>query len=192
MIVPEAPEKVRLEIVSIEPRLVYDGTGIKVTVRLINVGDKPILVPWAESPVAPDTDQKTGTESWERVRIDLTFGTQENPRRTSYLKGEANLAATPSNRAQHIELLPGQWVEVKFNAAIRSYSSKSWAVCQKLPTDGRTQVTAHWGESLATHEEEGCNEWSGYYESRRAASAPFPVDYVSSPASDQKTTAPRP
>jgi hypothetical protein len=191
VIVQQAPEKVQLEIVSIEPRQVYEGTAIKVTIRLTNVGDKPILVPWATSPVAPETDPKTGTKSWERVSISLAFGTREEPRRTSYLKGEANLAATPSNRTQHVELLTGQWVEVKFNTVVLCYSSKSWAVCQKLPKDGHTELTAHWGESLSTHEEEGCSEWSGHYESRTAESAPFPIEYVASSASSQKTITPR-
>jgi hypothetical protein len=189
-IVREVPERVQLELVSVDPPLVYDGTTIIATVRLKNIGDQPILVPWTTPPVEPDTDPKTGAKSWERATIHLTLGIREDRRRSSYLKGEANLTAAPSNRPQQVELLSGQWVDVKFEAAVECYSPESWA-CQPLPADGHAQLTAHWWESLSTHEEEGCSVWSGHYESRMAESAPFPISYFASSTSGEKKTAPR-
>ncbi|PYX26647.1 MAG: hypothetical protein DMG80_21095 [Acidobacteria bacterium] len=185
-IVRQPQERVQLEIVDIKPHRVSDGTKITVTVRLQNVSDQPILVPWATPPVEPENDPKTGTKSWENVSIRLTFGTHED-RSNTYLKGEADLAATPSNRAQHTELLSGQSAEVKFSAIIECYSSQSWE-CQKLPTTGHAQMTAHWWESLTTREEEGCSIWKGNYQSRMATSAPFPITYIKTSASDDQKT----
>jgi hypothetical protein len=50
----------------------------------------------------------------------------------TYLKGEATLAAAPSNRAQHLELLSGQWADMKFKAAIECPSKETWAL-QGIP-----------------------------------------------------------
>ena len=60
VIVRDVPETLRLEIVSADPRLVYDGTQLTITVRLKNIGDLPVLVPWQTNQVEPDTDPKTG------------------------------------------------------------------------------------------------------------------------------------
>jgi hypothetical protein len=55
-------------------------------------------------------------KSWENVSVNLTLASKED-RSTSYLRGEAHLAATPSD-GQHTELLSGQSVEIKFRATI--------------------------------------------------------------------------
>jgi hypothetical protein len=70
----------------------------------------------------------------------------------TYLKGEATLVAAPSNRAQHLELLTGQWVDVKFNAAIECASKETWA-CKQFHADEHAQLTAHWWEWLFTRED---------------------------------------
>jgi hypothetical protein len=186
----DVPEKVQLEIVNVDPNLVYDGTTIFVTVRLKNVGDQPIFVPWETPPVKPDTDPKTGTASWESVYLSLTMDTREDRHRSSILKAEANLAATPSDRAQHIPLLPGRWVDVKFRATVECYSSESWA-CQPLPSAGHAQLTARWSEELSTHQEDGCSVWAGHYKSQTAESPPSQIVYVTSSKSDESATPPR-
>jgi hypothetical protein len=93
VIVRDVPEKLHLEIVSADPRLVYDGTTMTITVRLKNMGDLPILVPWQTNQVEPDTDPKSGDTRYESATIHLTFGTLEDRRNYTYLKGEATLAA---------------------------------------------------------------------------------------------------
>lgn len=173
-IVSEVPEKLRLEIVSVEPHVLHRGTTAVVTIRLKNVGARSVLVPWETPPVEPDIDPDTGNTRAEVANIHLSLATREAPRRGIYLRGDAVLSAAPSNRAQHTELLSGQWVEVKFKATIECASSDSWA-CQPLSDAGHPEITAHWWESLSTHEKEGCNIWRGTYESRTVDSEPLPV-----------------
>jgi hypothetical protein len=189
VIVQETPEKVHFEIVSVDPRLVYDGTTMTITVRLKNIGNLPILVPWQTNHVEPDTDPNSGDTSYESATILLTFGTLEDRRNYSYMKGEATLAAAPSNRAQHLELLSGQWADVKFKATLACASKETWA-CKRFHADEHAQLTAHWWEWLFTHEEKGCSGWRGAYKSRTLESSPLEVVYVASSPSDEKKAAP--
>jgi hypothetical protein len=82
VILRDVPEKLHLEIVSADPRLVYDGTPLTITVRLKNIGDLPVSVPWQTNQVEPDTDPKTGDTSYESATIHLTFGTLEESQTT--------------------------------------------------------------------------------------------------------------
>jgi hypothetical protein len=185
-IVKDVPEKLQLEIVNVEPNLVYDGTTIFVTVRLKNRGDRVILVPWDTPPVKPEIDPKTGFERWEVATIGLKMTKREDDQKYRILKAEANLAATPSNRAQHLALRSGEWVEIKFKATIECFSTESW-VCQTLPPGGHTEIQARWSEELSTREVDGCDKWSGHYASAAAESLPFEVVYITSSKSEEAT-----
>jgi len=190
VIVRDVPENLRLEIVDVDPRLVYDGTVMMITVRVKNIGDLPVLLPWQTNQVQPDSDPKSGDTSYESATIHLTFGTLEDRKHYTYLKGEATLAAAPSNRAQHLELTSGQWADVKFKAVIECASKETWA-CKKFHADEHAQLTAHWWEWLFTREKRGCGGTRGAAKSRTLESSPFEVVYVGSLPSGEKNFAPR-
>jgi hypothetical protein len=190
VIVREPQEKLHLAIVNTEPRLVYAQTPITVTVRLKNVGDHRVLIPWETHQVESDIDPKTGATRYESATIQLEFGTLPDRKNNSYLKGEATLVAAPSRREQHVELLSGQWVDIKLKAAIQCDSTESLA-CEPFNADEHAQLTAHWWESLFTYEEEGCSVWRGAYKSRMLNSSPMEVVYVALPRSDASNTAPK-
>jgi hypothetical protein len=185
-IVKDVPEKLQLEIVNVEPNMVYDGTAIVVTVRLKNSGNQVILVPWGRPPVKQDIDPKTGIETWEVATIGLKMTKREDHQKYRILKTDADLAATPNDPAQHVTLRLGEWVDIKFKATIECYSPESW-VCQTLPPSGHTQIAARWSEELSTHEVDGCNEWAGHYTAAEAESLPFEVVYVTSYKSEEAT-----
>jgi hypothetical protein len=170
----------RLEIVQADPRLVYNGALIQVTVRLTNDGSQPVLVPWEVGSVEPERAPDSNETSYERANIHLKLGTLKDREQASYLKGEADLFAAPNSHEQHKELLPGQWVEVKFQSAIECHSNEKGA-CHPFEADNNAQLTADWWESLSTHESEGCNAWRGYYKSRTIESSPVQIVYVATP-----------
>ena len=187
-VVRKTPEKLQLEVIRIDPTVVYHGAEFSVTVRLKNAGADSVLVPWETPPVTPDTDPKTGNTSTEIASIHLSLATGEASRTSSNLKGEAVLSAAPSNRLQQTELLSGQWVEVKFKAAIKCDSSMSPA-CHVSAASRHAELTAHWWEWLSTHEVDGCNVWSGWYNLREVDSEPLPVVYVAASSVDDRKSA---
>jgi hypothetical protein len=178
----DIPDELRLDIISVEPKLFYDSSTIVVTVRLKNAGTQPFLVPWDTPPVKPDTDPKTGIESQETARIGLKLA-KDDHLKFRILKTESNLAATPSNRVQHVALRTGEWIDIKFKATIECSPEESWA-CHTLPPDGQTHLLADWSEELSTHDERGCNTWSGHYKLNRVVSPPFDIVYLNSPETE--------
>lgn len=180
VIVREEPEHLRLEIIQADPRLVYAGATILVTLRLTNDGDQPVSVPWETGRVEPEEVPDRNETSYEWANIHLKLGTLKDRQQANYLKGEANLFAAPTKQEQHKELRPGQWVEVKFQSAIECHSNEKGA-CHPFEADNNAQLTADWWESLSTHESEGCNAWRGYYKSRTIESSPVQIVYVATP-----------
>jgi len=189
VIAAKTPEMLRLEITEVEPTVVHSGTSLVATVRLKNAGPTAVSVPWATPPVEPDTNSKTGTMSWQMANVYLTFATSESPRNGTILKGRAELAATPSNITQHVELLPGQWVDIKFAATLECDSSL-YPACGEypLPVGGGAELTAHWWEWMSTYDNDGCNSWKGTYESRNLNSKPLAVVFdTKSPSTEGKS-----
>jgi hypothetical protein len=179
----DAPDELQLEILNVEPNLIYEGSTITVTVRLLNAGTQPLLVPWDAPPVEPDIDPKTGIETREVAMIGLKLTKGDDHQKFRILKTEGNLAATPSNRVQHVAVRTGEWIDIKFKATIECFSQESWA-CHTLPRDGQSHLLARWSEEFSTHEVEGCNTWSGHYALDAAESPPFDIVYLSSPETE--------
>ena len=179
-VVSEVREKLRLEIVTADPRLIYDKVPVVVKVRLKNEGDQPILVPWETEHVEPVKTSPSDETSYENAEIRVTLRTQEKRGGGTFLKGGAVLEALPGNYQQHVQLLPGQWVEVKFRALVECLYNTDWG-CPAFKADEHAQLTAHWSEWLFTHKGEGCKSVTGAYTSRKLDSDPVEIIYASIP-----------
>ena len=188
-VVREVREKIRLEIVSADPRLVYDKAPILVTVRLKNEGDQPVLVPWRTVHVEPVRIGPNYETDYEQATIRVKLGTQEKRGQGTHLKGGAVLEAVPDKYDQHIQLLPGQWVEVKFSAFVECLYDTDWG-CPGFKADQRAQLVAHWDEWLFTQQGQGCKAVTGAYKSRTIDSDPVGIVYVSSSPGEQEKTKP--
>ena len=189
-IAPKVPEKLRLEIVSADPKVLHPGSSLLVAVRLVNVGENSVRVPWETPLVRPGIDHKLGNSSWDAARISLYFATQGDPQSNQQLKGEAMLVAAPSRREQQVELLPGQWLDVKFKVAVEC-DSVNYPACHALPANRNAELTAHWQEWLSTYEDDGCNKRKGTYELRKVKSEPLPLVYDTASPNSEKDSAPR-
>jgi hypothetical protein len=189
-IVPKVPEKLRLEIVSANPTVLHPGSSLFVTVRLVNVGANSVRVPWDTPLVKPDIEPETGNLSWDAASIYLNFSTRGDRQSGSRLKGEASLVAAPSRREQHVELLPGQWLDVKFKVAVEC-DSVNYPACRALPANRNAELTAYWREWLSTYGDDGCNKRKGTYESWKVVSEPVPLAYDTASPASEKQFAPR-
>lgn len=188
-VVSEVREKLRLEIVNAEPRLIYDKDAIAVTVRLKNEGDQPILVPWQTVHVDPFKATSDDETSYENAEIRVTLRTQEKRGAGVFLEGGATLEALPGNYDHHVQLLPGQWVEVKFRAFVECLYKTDWG-CPAFKADQHAQLTAHWSEWLFTQKGEGCKTVTGAYTSRKVDSDSLEIVYVLLPPGPQNSESP--
>lgn len=181
-VVREFPEKLRLEIASADLRLVNDTTEITANVRLRNQGDHAVLVPWHVDAVEPARTGGPNDEvSYEAASIKLKLGTQKYRDHGAFLDGEVELQAVPSDYGQHVELLPGTWVEVKFRTLVKcQYNLADPPLCSPFKADERARLTAQWSEWLVKERGEACaaEAASSVDRSRLIDSDPIEIEYV--------------
>lgn len=166
------PEKLRLEIVSLEPRVIHPGSGISVTIRISNDGESNVSLPWQDSAVET---QSTDSNDSPRKTVDFaTISVALNSRgKTFAVAGGVTLQARPSEQTHYVVLKPGEWVQVKFSASLQPDSGRS-----PVPSDRRATLTASWSDSTFAENRGECRFETDYFEGRRLHSKPFPVELI--------------
>jgi hypothetical protein len=180
-VIPEHPEKIRLEIVSADTHFVDDTTELTVIVRIKNDGHWAILLPWETDAVEPE---KTGGPNdevrYEAASLRLKLGTQENRVHGAFLQGRLEFQANPHSYEQSVRLLPGQWVEVKLKALAKClYDAAEPPLCSEFKADEHGHLTAHWSEwRFTTQRVQGCNDISSSEKARMIDSGPVEIDFL--------------
>jgi hypothetical protein len=184
------PEKLRLEIVSADTHFVDDNTEIIATVRLKNEGRWPVLLPWQTDPVEPKSTGNTNDKvSYEAAGLRLKLGTQGYRTRGAFLEGSVEFQAVPHSYEQHVRLLHGQWVEIKFRALGRCWlNAADPPLCSEFKADEHAHLTAHWGEWLITEQGVGCKATSSSLRARKIDSDPVEIEFV--PAGPRQPSSP--
>lgn len=177
-------------------RLVNDTTEITANIRLKNQGEHSVLLPWQTGAVDPARTGGPNDEvSYEAANIRLKLGTQKYRDHGAFLKGKVELQAVPNNYGQHVELLPGQWVEVWLKALVKcQYDAADPPLCSPFKADERARLTAQWSEWLVKERGEACTAEaaSGADRSRIIDSDPIEVEYLPTdlPAAANPSTSP--
>jgi hypothetical protein len=111
-------------------------------------------------------------DSYNIAGIYLTLQPPGDRRKESELKGAVTLSAAPKS-AQEIELLPGQWVDLKLRTAVECSSEE---FCHGFAAEPHAQLVAHWLEALYTFKRvPQCGIERGEYDSRMLDSDPLEV-----------------
>jgi hypothetical protein len=186
------PEKLRLEIVSADTHFANETTEIIVTVRIKNEGHWPVLLPWQTDPVAPSKTGGPNDEvSHEGGLLRLSLGTQEYRAHGAPLEGDVEFEAVPRSLEEHVRLLQGQWVEVRFKALAECWlNAADPPLCSEFKTDEHARLTAEYNEWLFTQQGQGCKAVSSSAEARRLKSDPIEIDFVAAsplPSSKDKS-----
>lgn len=183
-IIRDIPEKLRLEIVSAELQRIDETTQITAHIQLKNEGSHAVLLPWQTAAVGPRRTAADEEVKYEAAIVGLKLGTQEYRSHGTRLRGEAELRADPNSYVQHVELLPGQWVDLKYTALVEcQYDLADPPLCSPFRTDEHARLTAFWHEWLITEQGDGCAAKSSADKSRMIDSPPLEIDYVSAEVS---------
>ena len=174
------PEKLRLEIVRADTHFADGTTEIIVTVRIKNDGNWPALFPWQTDPVVPaKTGGPNDEVSYEGGLLRLRLGTQEYRNDGAPLVGDVEFEAVPRSLEQHVRLLPGQWVELRFKALAKCWlNAADPPLCSEFKTDEHARLTAEYSEWLYTRQGEGCKAVSSSAQARRIKSDAIEIDFV--------------
>jgi hypothetical protein len=171
--VSEQRDKIEFTIQEIVPIKPSVGGHFSALVRLKNIGENTILIPWQ-----PDGEQVThvsddGTEEKYEV-ADVSFRLAAGGKKSIAipLRSEGALFAQPGDPAAYLQLDSGRWVDIKLRVAV---------VCgledcrSDIKPDNHGVLTASWYQRVLTHRVKDCNENHGAYTVRELDSAAFPV-----------------
>ena len=179
-VIRDVPEKLRLDILSAELQSIDGKTQITAHIQLKNEGDHAVLLPWQTADVEPPRTAADEELKYEAAIVGLYLGTQKYRSHGARLRGEAELRADPNSYAQHVELLPGQWVELKYTALVEcQYDLAEPPLCSPFRTDKLARLTAFWHEWLIAEQGAGCSAKSRSDKSRMIDSPPLQIEYVS-------------
>jgi hypothetical protein len=152
--------------------------GLTVTVRLKNLGDGSISVPWTDHRVASALMPSSGDSQeygFTVATVDLYLGRAHTTDPMMSLKGEAALWTQPGNTEQSIKLDPGQWLEITFRTTILCQSADPNECLNRLRKE-KLKVSAWWYQRRLTSEMKGdCIYQTGAYTQLEIDSEPTDV-----------------
>lgn len=191
-VIRDVPEKLHLEIVSADLQAIDGKTQITANIRLKNEGNHAVLLPWQAVEVEPPRTGADEELKYEAAIIGLKLGTQKYRNHGARLKGEAELRADPNSYAQHVDVLPGQWVELKYTALVEcQYELAGAPLCSPFKDDKHARLTAFWHEWVITEQGYGCTAKSRSDKSRMIDSPPLEIEYLSAGLLRGKESRPR-
>jgi hypothetical protein len=166
-------------IVATSPAKLEIGGDFDSTVRLKNVGTKPVLVPSATD--GERVLHTSADRSEEKYEVgDISFRLMTGKRRgvPFYLDSTGALFANPDDKSSYISLPVGNWLDIKLHARVECGLEDCGG---DLEPDDKAALTAWWYQRVLTHRVSGCEETHGSYAVREVDSAPFTV-VVENPA----------
>lgn len=136
------------------------------TVRLKNIGDGSISVPWTDHRVASALISSKGDSQEFGITVatvDLYLGKAHSTDPMLSIEGEAALWAQQDNSKQSIQIGPGQWVDLKFEATVLCRIADPNTCLSRLRRE-KPKVSAWWYQRKLTMEMNGdCIYQTGAY-----------------------------
>jgi hypothetical protein len=171
--VSERRDKIEFIIQEIAPLKPSVGGQFSALVRLKNIGESRILIPWQPNGEQVTRVSDDGTEeNYEVADVSFRLATGGKKSIAVPLRSEGALFAQPGDAAAYLRLDSGGWVDIKVKVAV---------VCgledcrSDIKPDDHGVLTASWYQRVLTHHVKDCNENHGAYTVRELDSAVFPV-----------------
>src|SRR5205823_11171192 len=103
------------------------------------------------------------------VSFRLTTGQSRMP---IFLRSGGALFANPDDKTSYVSLAPGNWLDLKLNAAVECGTAECLG---EIQPDDRAALTAWWYQRVLTHKVSGCDENHGSFTVREVDSAPLNI-----------------
>jgi hypothetical protein len=168
-----ASQGLQLAIVALSPAQLRIGEEFRVTVRLKNMGLKPILVPSITDGEKVIRTSADGTEEkYEVGDVSLRLGTAKRRSMPIFLHSAGALFAHPDDPGSYLSLGHGNWVNIKFKARVECGLEECLG---DIEPDPKAVLTGWWYQRVLTHRVRGCDEDHGSYAIRELSSTPFGI-----------------
>lgn len=175
-------KELELKIVEIEPAKLEIGSDFNASLRLKNVGTKPVLVPSIADGERVVRKSADGTEEkYEVGDISFRLLTGKTNGIPVYLESSGALFADPDDKSSYISLQPGNWLVMKLHARVECGLSNCVG---EIRPDDKAVLTAWWYQRILSHKVNGCDEVHGSLKVRELDSEPFTVSVKSPEAKE--------
>jgi hypothetical protein len=149
-------KKMKVELVSLRDEKLVIETESEAIVRLENIGNQPIKIPWSRN--YPDNDgQEPDDRSWEaglfKLKLTSKRGSEVDLKNMSQV-----LLASETVTGSKLTLKPGEWIsaQIKFRVEVQHPEY------EKLE-EGESKLLVEWFQTNRTYEVKDCGFTLGYY-----------------------------
>lgn len=154
------PRPIRLEIIELNNEEFEVGSEVRAEVRLTNVGNQPIQIPWTTDTSviqkAPDPDHI----EWEEARFQVVLKDKQN--NTILLKSaEASLYGTRFDNGTIVTIKPGEWITALIHVRLED---EFHFRTNEIPL-GRSELFLEWEQAFRAWDRAKCGWntfWFGY------------------------------
>lgn len=170
---PKANGGLELTIAEIQPARLHIGQDFTALLRLKNIGDSPVAIPWQ-----PDGEQVTrmakdgASEKYEVADVSFRLVSGKKTRLPFFLQTDGALFADPETHAGYVDLKPGNWLDFKVNGSVACGLPECPG---DIEPDVHAKLSAWWYQRVLTHSVQGCNEDHSSSLVRQLDSAPRTV-----------------
>lgn len=173
LMISKMRDKFSLSIEDLSSRLIPIGSEFSATVRLKNISDHSVTIPWAPNFQDVIAGQPQDDWQFESATFSFRIETGVEYKRTTELEGETVLYGSDEKPATLLELAPGQWASVRVRGVTRCrYKSQDPAACPGLRPDAKARLTAEWSENGIAVQNTNCYIQRGNFAGPRTDSHP--------------------
>ncbi len=173
LMISKLRDKFALSIEDLSSRLIPIGTEFSATVRLKNISDSNVSIPWGTSLQEILAGQPPDDLAYETATFSFKIETGIEYKRITELEGLSVLYGSDEKAGSELELAPGQWASVRVRAVARCrWKSQDPAACPGMRTDPKARLTAEWSENGIALKNDSCSIQRGNFAGPRTESHP--------------------
>ena len=151
------PRKIEVEFVTVSDTRLTVGSVVEGTVRLRNLGDKPIELPWSTDFRTTQNGQDPKLRSWEVGMFQIQLKRAKNSdielKSTSQVLFGSKLVS-----GTLLTVKPGEWITVQISFDIESAEGAFQEVSQ-----GPFELSVEWSQTARTRQLNDCGVMLGYF-----------------------------
>jgi hypothetical protein len=151
------PRKIEVEFITVSDTKFVIGRNVEGTIKLKNVGTKPIQIPWSTDFRTTQNGQDPNFRSWEigmfRIELKSAKNSDAELKNTSQVLFSSKLVSGST-----LTVRPGEWITAQISFKVEPQEGSYEHV-----TQGQFELSAAWSQTARTRGIEDCGLTPGYF-----------------------------
>ena len=178
------PREILLELTKLSDRSPKVGSEVVAEIRLKNIDEKPINIPWSTDPNGRTKNQDPDHLEWEQGGFEILLESYGNDGSVLLKSAEFALFGSKFSPGSLLTIQPGEWVIAKMNFIIEARYFGTLG--------GESRLSVRWEQAARTWTRSKCGVntgWFGYNDGFYKQERPAVIIQVISPDPTQKSAA---